>query len=85
MSYNLLGYLPAPTVYGLIYDAGTGGNSRHAMATLMFTPVISLLFLGAGGYLIVRDDVLKYSLHEEERERLERGSEFASEIERHNS
>ena len=28
LSYNLLGYLPAPFVYGAIYDAGEGGNSR---------------------------------------------------------
>ena len=28
LSYNLLGYLPAPFVYGAIYDSGDGGNSR---------------------------------------------------------
>lgn len=60
LSYNLLGYLPAPTVYGLIYDAGEGGNARHAMATLMFTTALSLLFLILGSYFIVRDNILNY-------------------------
>ena len=36
LSYNLLGYLPAPTVYGLIYDAGDGGNARQALEASAF-------------------------------------------------
>lgn len=61
MSYNLLGYLPAPFVYGAIYDSGDGGNSRQAMATLMFSPVISAGSLCAAVYLITRDNVLHYN------------------------
>ena len=64
LSYNLIGYLPAPIVYGLIYDAGKGGNGRHAMATLMFTTTLSLLFLMLGGYVIVRDNILNYKEQE---------------------
>jgi len=60
LSYNLLGYLPAPFVYGAIYDSGDGGNSRQAMATLMFSPIISVSALIAAVYLITRDNVLKY-------------------------
>lgn len=73
LSYNLLGYLPAPTVYGLIYDAGDGGNARHAMATLMFTPAISLVCLLGAAYLLIRHDVLHYKQQEEERHRAHAG------------
>ena len=65
LSYNLLGYLPAPTIYGLIYDAGEGGNARAAMATLMSVPVLSFLFIMASAYFIVTDDVLNYKLQRE--------------------
>lgn len=60
LSYNLLGYLPAPTIYGLIYDHGEGGNARHAMATLMLTTFIVLFFHLCACYLIIRDDILHY-------------------------
>ena len=60
LSYNLLGYLPAPFVYGAIYDSGDGGNSRQAMATLMFSPIISASALIAAVYLIRRDNILGY-------------------------
>lgn len=60
LSYNLLGYLPAPFVYGAIYDAGEGGNSRYAMSSLMFSPIISVVSLIASVYLITRDNVLHY-------------------------
>jgi sugar phosphate permease len=60
LSYNLLGYLPAPFVYGAIYDSGDGGNSRQAMATLMFSPIISASTLMGAVYLITRDNILNY-------------------------
>ena len=60
LSYNLLGYLPAPTVYGLIYDAGKGGNATEAMATLMLTTFVVLFFHLGACYLIIRDDILHY-------------------------
>ena len=28
LSYNLIGFLPAPSVYGFVYDYGKGGNAR---------------------------------------------------------
>lgn len=58
--YNLVGYLPAPSVYGAIYDAGEGGNARAAMATLMFTSVFCFLFLIIASVFIIKDDILKY-------------------------
>ena len=66
LSYNLFGFLPAPTIYGLIYDSGKGGNSREAMACLMFSSIISVVFAVIGGYIIVRDDILNYKAQEEE-------------------
>lgn len=71
LSYNLLGYLPAPTVYGLIYDAGDGGNARIAMATLMFTPSISLICILSAAYILIKSDVLQYKKQEEERRKYE--------------
>lgn len=67
LSYNLLGYLPAPSIYGLIYDSGGGGNARAAMATLMFTPIISLLCMIAAAYILIRDDVLQYKQQAQEK------------------
>lgn len=67
LSYNLLGYLPAPSIYGLIYDSGEGGNARAAMATLMFTPIISLICMIAAAYLLIRDDVLQYKQQAQEK------------------
>jgi hypothetical protein len=32
--YNLLGYLPAPYIYGLVYDATGGADSRWGMVSL---------------------------------------------------
>ena len=62
LSYNLLGYLPAPTVYGLIHDAGEGNNSRWAMGVLMFSPIISIVSLYMGAYLIMKHDILHYEI-----------------------
>ena len=56
--YNLVGYLPAPSVYGAIHDAGKGGNAREAMATLMFTSILCFLFLAIGAIIIIKNDVL---------------------------
>ena len=66
--YNLIGYLPAPSVYGAIYDAGDGGNAREAMATLMFTSFLCVFFLGLAATFIIRGDILKYKKQEEEAE-----------------
>ena len=43
--YNLLGFLPAPYLYGLIADSGEGNNKKLSMRLLMFMPFISFLIL----------------------------------------
>lgn len=60
LSYNLIGFLPAPSVYGAVYDYGEGGNAREAMATLMFTPIFSFLFIMVAACLIIKNDTLGY-------------------------
>jgi hypothetical protein len=61
--YNLFGFLPAPYVYGAIYDAGEGGNGRIAMGTLMVMPIFCTIFLVSAKYIIVKDNILNYSEH----------------------
>ena len=51
--YNLLGFLPAPYVYGMIADSGDGDNKKQAMRLLMFAPVLcSILLMMAAIFLI---------------------------------
>lgn len=64
LCYNLLGFLPAPSVYGFVYDYGKGGNARAAMATLMFTPIISLACILVAASFIIKNDVFGYEKHE---------------------
>lgn len=50
LSYNLLGYLPAPFLYGLVSEIqGTGANKndgeRWALGTLMYWSIFSAIFL----------------------------------------
>ena len=58
--YNLGGYLPAPYIYGAIYELGEGNNAKMAMSTLMFSPVSSVVALFAATYYIVKLDILGY-------------------------
>ena len=58
--YNLCGYLPAPMVYGFIYQLGDGNNAREAMAVLMFTPILCVTFFGLASFIIVKNDILGY-------------------------
>jgi sugar phosphate permease len=60
--YNLVGYLPAPSVYGVIYDFGEGGNARGAMATLMYTPIICVTFFSIASLIIINQDILGYKM-----------------------
>ena len=53
---NLLGFLPAPYVYGLIADSGAGNNKKLAMRWLMFMPILSCMFITWVAYYIVRGD-----------------------------
>ena len=65
LSYNLIGYLPAPFIYGAIYDSGQGKNSRLAMSALMFSPIISISALQIGAYYLVKTDLLDFKKHEQ--------------------
>ena len=60
LSYNLCGFLPAPFIYGAIFDLGEGGNSRSAMSALMFTSVICFFCIFAAAKKIVKEDILGY-------------------------
>ena len=46
-SFNLLGFLPSPYVYGLISDSGkvVGGNKRAAMKVNMTLPAVFALLV----------------------------------------
>lgn len=54
LSYNLLGYLPAPFLYGVILDSGKGQNFLPAMSVLMFWPFISVLTLYISAIILLR-------------------------------
>lgn len=60
VSYNLLGFLPAPSVYGFVFDYGDGNNAFAAMATLMFTPILSFLCITLAACYIKKYDTLGY-------------------------
>ena len=34
LTYNLLGFFPAPSIYGIVYQAKGSGNNRYGMATI---------------------------------------------------
>lgn len=43
--YNLLGYLPAPYVYGLVYDSTGGGKSIWGMFSLQCAGVLAVFIM----------------------------------------
>jgi hypothetical protein len=43
--YNLIGYLPAPTLYGVICSITGGSESRFGLVFLMLTSLIGVLYL----------------------------------------
>lgn len=45
LCYNLLGYLPAPSVYGMISSVTGGSKSRWSMGCLLYSTIISISFL----------------------------------------
>lgn len=45
LCYNLFGYLPAPSVYGMISSVTGGSKSRWSMACLLYSTIISISFL----------------------------------------
>lgn len=60
VSYNLLGFLPAPSIYGFVYDYGDGNNAFAAMATLMFTPALSFVCITLAACFLIKTDALGY-------------------------
>ena len=60
LQYNLMGFLPAPVVYGLIYDSGQGKNDRLAMGCLMYVTVITLITHAISTFYLIKDNVLGY-------------------------
>ena len=58
LCYNFIGFLPAPSIYGFVSEFT--GNVRYAMATLMFTPALSLLCINIAACFIIKKDVLGY-------------------------
>ena len=60
LSYNIFGYLAGTFIYGFIYDASQNGIGRTAICSLMFIPILSLIFLYSSAYFIIRDNVLGF-------------------------
>ena len=60
LSYNILGFLPGPFVYGFIYDFGTGGHGRIAIATIMFAPIICIALLCYAIFRIFKEDTFDF-------------------------
>ena len=58
LSYNLIGYLPSPTVYGLIADSNGGKNQRLAMTVLMFIPTATVILYAYSTYYISKNKIL---------------------------
>ena len=56
LCYNLVGYFPAPVLYGLVCSATGGRRSRWGMALLMCMSAISFLFVFLA-YLTTRKTV----------------------------
>ena len=45
MFYNLLGFFPAPSIYGIVYQSFGSGESRMGLASIQFFGIGALLFL----------------------------------------
>ncbi len=45
LSYNLLGYLPSPFIYGFVCSLTGGDQSRYGIGLLMFMSLPAALFL----------------------------------------
>lgn len=81
LSYNLLGFLPAPSVYGFIYDYGVSeadklakkGNAREAMGSLMFVTVIPLVTILVTAAYIFKNDPFDYSGQKEKNKKSQKG------------
>lgn len=58
--YNLVGYLPSPIIYGLIFDSGEGGNGRLAMGALLYSVIIPVASFTVAVILIFKNDILDF-------------------------
>jgi hypothetical protein len=43
LSYNILGYLPSPFLYGIVCEFTGGSESRYGLILLMFAAIPSML------------------------------------------
>jgi hypothetical protein len=58
LSFNLIGYLPAPFIYGVVSDLPFGGKikqQRFALASVLYVLVLQSIFLGSAF-------IMKYNL-----------------------
>lgn len=60
LMYQFLGYLPAPSVYGVLYQTKKGGNGFLAMGTLMYTPIVSVVTLWLAACIIFTKDTFNF-------------------------
>lgn len=44
MSYNMFGYVPAPYLYGFVYDRYGGGKSHAGLYTIEVAGLLSFIF-----------------------------------------
>jgi hypothetical protein len=68
ISYNLLGFLPSPFIYGAIYDSGDGGNAREALGMLMFMTIPFVIMAFYVYHIIKRDNILGYGYNKSKKE-----------------
>jgi len=66
LSYNIFGFLPAPFIYGAIYDMGEGNNGRLAMGVLMFSSALSIVCLLIVVHGVVKEDLFDFKGQEQE-------------------
>jgi len=64
LCYNLFGYLPAPFIYGMIYDAGDGGNSRYSLGMLCFWTIPTISSFLIATYMIIKQDLFNWKEEE---------------------
>mmetsp|Transcript_17687 Transcript_17687/g.29898 ORF Transcript_17687/g.29898 Transcript_17687/m.29898 type:complete len:123 (+) Transcript_17687:1992-2360(+) len=57
LCYNLLGYLPAPQIYGLISQWTGGDKSRWPMGVILYSTIITIFFLFAGINLTIKREI----------------------------
>ena len=46
LTYNLLGFFPAPSIYGVVYQMNGSGDNRYGMLTIQSFGFVAALLLG---------------------------------------